>query len=74
MCSSTHIHTHTHTHTHSSTHTVSHILQANYSVLLIGALNNISVGTQPDVFFSFSGGHGAVSHYDITIVKYTEIY
>ena len=35
--------------------------QAPHSVLLIGVLNNITVGVQPDIFFNFSGGHGAVN-------------
>jgi hypothetical protein len=33
---------------------------APHSVLLINILNNVSVGVKPDVFFSFTGGHGAV--------------
>ena len=35
--------------------------QAPHSVLLITILNNITINNQPDVFFSFSGGHGSVS-------------
>ena len=30
-------------------------------MLLVEALNNILLGVQPDVFFNFSGGQGAVS-------------
>ena len=35
-------------------------LQAPHSILLVGALNNMAVNVQPDVFFTFSGQPGAV--------------
>ena len=37
------------------------LLKAPHSILLVGALNNMAVNVQPDVFFSFSGQPGAVS-------------
>ena len=43
------------------------LLKAPHSILLVGALNNMAVNVQPDVFFSFSGQPGAVSWNTTTV-------